>query len=203
MVALADLVEPRHTAVVTVEVQNGVVGPTSPLRELADGARRVELVERIDALCKAARGADVRIVHCTAVFRKDRAGSSTNAPLLAALTKLEGHLDADSDASSLAIETDDRDIVVPRMHGVSPFMGTELDAVLRNIGVRTIVAAGVSLNVAITGLVINAVDLGYSCVVPRDAVVGIPAEYGEQVLENTLRPLAMLTTVEKVAETWR
>jgi nicotinamidase-related amidase len=41
------------------------------------------------------------------------------------------------------------DLVLSRYHGVGPMGGTDLDAVLRNLGVSTIVAVGVSLNVAI------------------------------------------------------
>ena len=57
--------------------------------------------------------------------------------------------------------------------------GTDLDAILRNLGVTTIVAVGVSLNVAIPNLVMDAVNAGYRVVLPRDAVAGIPAEYGD------------------------
>ena len=53
--------------------------------------------------------------------------------------------------------------------------GTELDPVLRNLGIRTIVAAGVSVNVALTNLVFDGVNVGYQVVVPRDAVAGLPA----------------------------
>ena len=48
------------------------------------------------------------------------------------------------------------DLVVPRLHGLSPFQGTELDSLLRNLGVRTIVGVGVSVNVAITNLAFDA-----------------------------------------------
>ena len=56
--------------------------------------------------------------------------------------------------------------------------GTDLDAILRNLGVTTIVAVGVSLNVAIPNLVMDAVNAAYRVVLPRDAVAGVPADYG-------------------------
>ena len=55
--------------------------------------------------------------------------------------------------------------------------GTDLDAILRNLGVSTIVAVGVSLNIAIPNLVMDAVNKGCRVVLPRDAVAGYPAEY--------------------------
>ena len=69
------------------------------------------------------------------------------------------------------------DVVLSRWHGVGPMGGTDLDAILRNLGVTTIVAVGVSVNIAITNLVMDAVNAGYRVVVPRDAVAGIPTDY--------------------------
>ena len=125
---LADLVAPRHTAVVTQELQGAVVGPGAGLRELADEARR---------------------------------------------------------------------------HGLGPMGGTELDAVLRNLGASTIIAVGVSANIAITNLVMDAVNAGYRVVLPRDAVAGIPTEYADAVIDNTLSLLATVTTTGDVLRAWQ
>ena len=94
------------------------------------------------------------------------------------------------------------DIVLPRMHGVSPMAGTELDPVLRNLGIRTIVAAGVSVNVAITNLVFDAVNAGYQVVVPRDAVAGLPPAYVDAVFEHSLSVLATVTTTAQLIAVW-
>ena len=88
------------------------------------------------------------------------------------------------------------------MHGLNPMSGTDLDAVLRNLGVTTIVVTGVSVNVAVTNLVMEAVNLGYDVVLPRDAVCGVPADYADAVIENTLRLLATVTTVDELVGVW-
>ncbi|MFO7281592.1 MAG: isochorismatase family protein, partial [Thermoanaerobacterales bacterium] len=90
-----------------------------------------------------------------------------------------------------------------RRHGIGPMGGTDLDPVLRNLGVTTIVGAGVSVNVAITNLVMDAVNLGYNVVLPRDAVCGVPADYAEAVIDNTLSLLATVTTVDELVEVWK
>jgi nicotinamidase-related amidase len=95
------------------------------------------------------------------------------------------------------------DLVLPRLHGLSPFQGTELDFVLRNQGVRTIVCTGVSVNVAITNLALDAVNAGYQAVIPRDAVAGFPAEYVEMVFQHTLGAVATLTETAAVLEAWQ
>jgi nicotinamidase-related amidase len=81
---------------------------------------------------------------------------------------------------------------------VSPFLGTTLDPTLRALGVGTVVATGVSLNLGIVGLAVEAVNLGYRVVVVRDAVCGVPAEYAEAVLRHTLSLVAMSATTDEV-----
>jgi len=156
-------------------------------------------------LADAARSAGLRVVHCTAEFRPDRAGSATNAPLLAVMAKRPNHLLVGSPEAEVVPELgpDPSDLVVPRLSGVSPFAGTALDVVLRNVGVRTVVATGVSVNLAVLGLAIEAVNLGYRVVVATDAVAGTPAEYADAVLDGTVSLLATRLTVDAIAEVWQ
>jgi nicotinamidase-related amidase len=59
-------------------------------------------------------------------------------------------------------------------------------------------AAVVSVNVAVTNLVMDAVNRGYQVVLPRDAVCGVPAEYADAAIDNTLSLLATVTTADEV-----
>ena len=93
--------------------------------------------------------------------------------------------------------------MLPRVHGLGPMAGTELDPVLRNMGVSTVVAVGVSVNVAIQNLAFDAVNNGYQVVIPRDAVAGVPADYAEAILDNTLSLVATLTTTADLARLWK
>ncbi|MGA9489845.1 MAG: cysteine hydrolase, partial [Mycobacterium sp.] len=72
--ALADLVDPKHTAIVTQECQGAVIGPDAGLAMLADEARRVAL-PNITKLLPTARAAGVRVVHCVVQRRPDGLGS--------------------------------------------------------------------------------------------------------------------------------
>ena len=81
--------------------------------------------------------------------------------------------------------------------------GTGLDPVLRNLGVSTIVVVGVSLNIAIPNVVMDAVNSAYRVIVPRDAVAGVPAEYGAAVIANTLSLLATITTTDDLLGVWK
>jgi nicotinamidase-related amidase len=198
------LVAARHTAVVTMEVQRGVVGDLSTIPALGESARSSDLVSSIARLLDSARAAGASVVHCTAGFRADRASTPRNAPIITALLRRPDHLLEGSPAVELVSELGPElgDHVSSRRHGVSPFGGTSLDATLRGLGISTVIATGVSLNLGIPGLAIEAVNLGYSVVVPRDAVCGVPEDYGRSVLENTVALVATLTTVDDLIRCW-
>lgn len=201
---LSALIDPTSTAVATMECQRGVVGDLATFPALRDAVAETGAVASMVAVVDAARAAGVPVVHALAWFRADRLGSFTNAPLLAYAATIPGQLEEGSPSAQLIPElgpaTDD--IASARRHGVSPFTGTDLDAILRSRGVRTVVAVGVSLNVGIVGLCIEAVNLGYRVVVPTDATVAVPPSYGPAVLANTLAQLATLTDSAAIVSAW-
>ena len=202
MKVLKDLAAPEHTAVVTQECQGAVMGPNAGLAMLADEARRVAL-PNIVRLLPAARAAGVRVVHCLVQRRPDGLGSNQNAKIF---TMGQGHVDITPGTPGAAVlpelGPEPTDLVLSRWHGVGPMGGTDLDAVLRNLGVSTIVVVGVSLNIAIPNIVMDAVNAAYRVIVPRDAVAGIPTEYGEAIIDNTLSLLATITTTDDLLNAW-
>jgi nicotinamidase-related amidase len=201
---LAELVAPAHTALVLQEVQNGVVGSPSVLPALADAAAAVGLVDNCARLAAAARASGIPVFHCTAETRDDGRGANHNARLFLGVNKAPVRLSPGSDAVRVpdAIGVAPEDVVLPRHHGLGPMTGTQLDSMLRNLGVTTIVGVGVSVNIGMTNFAFDAVNRGYQMVMPRDAVAGVPAEYAEAVLANTLHLVAVLTTTADVLAAW-
>ncbi|MGN6474551.1 MAG: cysteine hydrolase family protein [Mycobacteriales bacterium] len=200
---VAALVDPAHTAVVTSECQNSVVGTVSLLPDLA-AAAAATVIPNGARVCAAAREAGVGVVHCVAGRRHDDQGSNANARLFAALLKSPVANILGTAATEVIEEFGvvDSDIVLSRIHGLNPMAGTDLDPVLRNLGVTTIVVLGVSVNVAITNLVMDAVNLGYQVVLVRDAVCGVPASYADLVIDNTLSLLATVVTADELIGYW-
>ena len=199
---LADLIQPEHTAIVTQECQGAVIGPDAGLGQLAEEARRVAL-PNIVRLLPAARAAGVRVVHCLVQRRPDGLGANHNAKIFAIGRGEVNILPGTPGAAVLPeLGPEPTDLVLSRWHGVGPMGGTDLDAVLRNLGVSTIVVVGVSLNIAIPNVVMDAVNAAYRVIVPQDAVAGIPTEYGAAVIANTLSLLATITTTDDLLRVW-
>jgi nicotinamidase-related amidase len=203
-VDLRTLAAPDHSALLTMEMQRGIIGDLANLRDLADEVADLGVIARAAELARAARQAGLRVVHCTAEFRPDLAGSARNSPLLAAMARLPGHLLAGTPAAEVVPELgpDNADLIESRQHGVSPFGGTSLDVTLRNLGVSTVVVVGVSVNLGVLGLAIEAVNLGYRVVVASDAVCGFPRDYAESVMRHSMALLAARATVDEIVSAW-
>jgi nicotinamidase-related amidase len=206
---LRAILEPSTTAVLTMELQQGVVGEGAMMVALVEEMQRTDTLARVRRLCDGARDAGARVVHCTVVARPDGAGSTENCKIFAMSAKQRREQGSTAtDIGSRGAELvegleDPRDIVVPRLHGMTPFTSTALDQILRNLGVRTVVATGVSVNLGVFGMALTALDLGYQVVIPTDAVAGVPREYAEAVLEHSLSLIATLTTTDELLGLWR
>jgi len=175
---LHQLLAPASTAVLTMELQRGVVGDLASLPDLAAEVAATGVLAAAGRLADAARAAGVPVVHCTAEFRPDRAGSAVNAPLLAVMARRAGHLLVGSPEVEVVPELGPApgDLVSARRSGVSPFIGTDLDVTLRNLRVGTVVAT--------------------------DAVAGVPADYADAVMDGTIALLATRLPVAAIAEVW-
>lgn len=187
-------------AVVTMELERGVVGDLATMAQLAEAARERGTLDACGRLVRAARERGRPVVHCLAEWRADRRGTALNTPLTRSLARNPAQILEGTDAVALVAELGDTsaDLRSVRRHGLTPFTGTDLDALLRSLGTRTVIACGVSLNIGVLGLCLGAADLGYRVVVPTDAVVGVPASYGDMVVANTLAMVGTLTTVDEL-----
>jgi biuret amidohydrolase len=202
----AELVAPGHTAVVINEMQRGTVGDRAGLPMLVEAGRPA--VAGAARLVRAARAAGVEVLHCVAASRVDLKASMNNTVFARRARKdAEKNPRNADDVAAFAevvpdIGVEPSDLVVSRLHGMSPFTDTGLDMMLRNMGVSTVVAAGVSLNIGVTGLVIEAVNRAYDVVLVRDACAGVPPEYGDMVIDNSLSLISRVTTVDELLSIW-
>ena len=197
---LSELLDPATTVLLTVECQQGVVGPDGALPELAREARSSGALANVARLVAAAHVSGIQVVHAIAERRPDGRGANHNARLFRAAERLPMQQLSGTPAVRVAtpIEVTEEDLVVRRLHGLSPLQGTDVDALLRNLGCSTLVVTGVSANVAIPNAVFDAVNRGYTAVVPSDAIAGVPSDYTPAMIRHTLALVATVATTDEV-----
>jgi nicotinamidase-related amidase len=83
----------------------------------------------------------------------------------------------------------------------SAFSSSNIDALLRNLGVRSLVFTGVSTSQCVDLTARDAADRGYGCVIVADAVAEDREDYHESTLEQFQRLFGRVaTTAEVIAE---
>jgi nicotinamidase-related amidase len=191
------------TAVLFVECQNGLLGEDSVIRSIAEAARPV--LPAMGRLAAGARAAGAHVVHLTAVPVANNRSTNRRPPLFARMQDRLAAWTPDHPAvqpvAEIGVGPDD--LVLPRHTGFSPTYGTETFNLLRNIGVKTVVVAGISVNVAIPVVAVEATDEDFDVIFPSDAIAGVPPEHVKSMLLHTLPLIGAIKTVDELLSEWR
>ncbi|MGA8708373.1 MAG: isochorismatase family cysteine hydrolase [Steroidobacteraceae bacterium] len=100
-----------------------------------------------------------------------------------------------------ALTPGDDEIVFPKTSS-SVFISTNIDYVLRNLGVRYLIIAGCLTDQCVDSAIRDACDLGYLVTVPTDACVTLTAERHDWSLRNNrgyCRQLSTQRLLEEIA----
>jgi nicotinamidase-related amidase len=179
-----------------------VVGDISVLPALAKAAAPVLPV--IGRLAHGARAAGALVVHLTYVPAVGNRSSNRKPVLFSRILDQMADWTADHPATQVVPEigVDSADLVLVRHSGISPTHGTETFKILRNLGVTSLVLAGVSTNIAVPVVAVEATDEGFDVLVASDAVAGTPAAHSESMLDHTLAFVATTTTTDELLASW-
>jgi biuret amidohydrolase len=132
-------IEPSKTALIVVDMQNDFVAPGAPMQSPA-GLAMVPHLQRALACC---RESGIPVIYTAHVHRADGydMGLLGHAPPIARRDALV----AGSAGAAIFPEVAPRDdeIVIPK-HRFSAFYGTDLEIILRGLGVTTVVITGVT-----------------------------------------------------------
>ncbi len=188
LTSLSDRLEPKHTAIVVVDMQNDFCAEGGQLHKTlgVDMSANGPLAGRIMDLVRAARRAGAMVVWIQANYERRYLSGQ-------ALAKLE-----ERGVESICCEGGtwgwDFFEVAPEpgewtieKHTYSGFHGTELDRVLRFRGIRTLVMTGVATNVCVESTLRDGYFNGYYIVMPEDCVGSAAADLHAGTLENVRR----------------
>jgi ureidoacrylate peracid hydrolase len=87
-------------------------------------------------------------------------------------------------------------------HRYSAFACTELDNILRDRGIRTLVTVGVATNVCVESTFRDGFHRGFYIVIPRDAVGSHNKEAHEATLRSADFLFADVVPVERLSRAW-
>ena len=177
--SLSEVVDPGHTAVVVVDMQNDLASPDGlAARRGGNVSTQRAIIPALQRLLDAARGAGARVVYIQFVTEKSHATMHPSwiyryRVLNWANQALDKRVPEGEWGAEVVEEIAPQhgDIVVKK-HRESAFIGTELDRVLRSNGVRSVIVVGTATGGCVQSTVQDAQWLDYYAVVARDCVPG-------------------------------
>ena len=201
-------IDPAHAALLFIDVQNynaapdgGEYAAMAPaerdarygwfFRSMRDAA--VPNMQRLQAACRRG-GIEVLYTVIESLTRDGRDRSLDYK--ISGLDVPKGSWDA---KVIEAIAPDADEIVLPKTSS-SVFISTNIDYVLRNLGVRSLIVAGCLTDQCVDSAVRDACDLGYLVTTVTDACATLTQERHDWSLRNNRGYCRQITTAEMVEE---
>lgn len=189
-----------RVALLISECQRGVIDPgLSLFSGLVEQVAERGIVAKIKHLAQVFRDSGAPVVHLHVAHPVDYVGVPMTSLIVARSAKTGAMLIGSDDVEPVPeLVPQDGDIVHCRGFSLVAFHGTDLDSVLRNRGITTLVMVGVSSNIAIPGMALCASDFGYQVIVPEDCIAGATPESHAFTITNTLPLYSTLTMAADV-----
>jgi nicotinamidase-related amidase len=191
----------RTPALLISECQNGLVNPeyATTMDQLARQAEERGIIPRIAALADAFRVAGLPVAHATIEPAADYEGFDIASPL-AAVTVRRGEFRAGTPLPEIhpGLTPHDGDLLFPRRTAMTAFFRSGLGQALREREVDTVVLVGISVNIAIPGSAIEAVNRGLPVVIPEDATAATEPDVHEMMFRHVLPALATISSTDDV-----
>jgi nicotinamidase-related amidase len=183
-------------ALLVMDVQNGVVEHYASQPE--------PLLSALQGAVSAARAAGVQVIYVRVAFREGAPEISPRNLLLSAVAK-SGGMGETEPATQVhaAIAPQPGDIVITKKR-VSAFAGSDLDVVLRSLGIESLVLSGIATSGVVLSTLRQASDLDFEITVLRDGCDDTDAEVHRVLLDKVFpRQATVVTSDEWIAHLGR
>jgi len=200
--------DPAKAAVLVVELQNDMVHEAN-LGKKGLGSALTEAVHRRGVLSKVATLLDIARSSAVPVFYINIASKPGFPRPRARIYELAGKRGPSLVEGTWGAETHEAvapaasDHVLTRTTSVDGSYGTGLYAILAQLRREQLAVCGISTTLAVEGIVRASLNRGYEMFVIEDCCAGVPQEWHDWSIRNTLPLLATITGAVEVAAAFR
>jgi nicotinamidase-related amidase len=187
-------IDPRSAALLVMDYQ------VDTLTKFMTIAQSADAIACVPDLIATARDTGMMVIHVVVAFRPGHPEVSPSNPVFFNAVKANGMLVAGTEGAAIhpaAAAREGEPIVVKRR--VNPFVGTDLEMLLRSNGIDTLVLAGVHTSGVVLSTVCQASDLDYRLVVVRDCCADPDAEVHAMLLDIVIAKQAAIVTAAELA----
>lgn len=202
MINLKDKINPNHTALIVIDIQNDFASPEGLL---AKGGRDMSMVEpmlkKLQETIKVAEQAGALVFYIQQIYDRSK------------LTDLQKEqYDLDGKYITCDVNTDGYKFykVNPQSEFVfvkynyNAFSNPELEKTLKKYNIKTLVISGMDTYWCVETAIRNAYDLGYKVVVPEDLLAcnGRHLDLHNRTLELVKKTFGVVSTSEEIKTIW-
>ena len=174
-----DYLDPAKTAVVSIDMHRGHLDPSPDCPCPAPRAR--DIVVPIDAFHARARALGVPIIHVRSVLRRGGVDDVNGIPSawrrtfplhVGDIPNSDAHAIEGSHWTEFVTQVEPQDLIVETKRRLSAFYPTDLDFLLRNMRIETIVLDGGFTDCCVLNTAFDASNHNYRVLVAKDLVRG-------------------------------
>jgi len=206
-----DWVALPDTAVISIDMHEGHLS-TDPMCP-CPAPRGREIIEPVNRFHRAARALGVPVIHVRSVLRKtgedDLGGAHPAAwrtlfPLtVGEIPGIDQHAIQGSRWNDFSTEVRDSDLIVETKRRLSPFYPTDLDFLLRSMGIKRVVLNGGMSDCCVLNASFDASNLGYRVCVAADLVRGTNPEMEDAALKMISLHTGVVMRSDEVVSVWK
>jgi len=135
-----DHIDPKHTAIIVVDMENDFVAEGAPL----DTPMGREIIPKLQQLLAHARETGMRVIYTTHVHRRDGSDMGLYGEIWPPIAMRAGLVDGEPGIDIYHEVAPAENEPVLKKHRYSGFVGTDLDIILRTQKIDTVAVTGVT-----------------------------------------------------------
>ncbi|MDP2726569.1 MAG: isochorismatase family cysteine hydrolase [Dehalococcoidia bacterium] len=208
MLSLADKVDPKHCLLLVVDIQNDFCHPEGSMGRAGQDLSMVdEMMPHLLEVLQEARQVRAPVIFTQAVHSSWSDSQASNTPWRTRLDVLKEEVPRPclegswgADLYEVTLNEGERALTKPRY---SAFYGTELDVMLRAMGIKTLLMTGVATNVCVETTARDGFMRDYQIVFLSDCCATYDRAQHEATLTNIDKYFGMVTTSKEVLNIWK
>ena len=190
-----------HTALLVMDFENDIVHPEGAFKDFgfAQMVADNNVLDKTSQLLTVARSSGVTVIYVSVKFREGYPERPANSGLWQGLHGANALVEGTwgSQIHDQLIPEKGEPIVTKR--GVSAFTASDIEQILHNKRIGTLILAGVATNFVVEGTARQACDLGYDTIVVGDCCASMSQEAHDSSLNTALPFLCTVTNLDEVS----
>lgn len=198
----------EHAAIITIDMHEGHLSEDADCPCPAPRGR--EIIKPLDDFTAKIRELGIPVIHVRSVVRADGADEKLfpsawriTFPYVAGeIPGIADHAKEGTKWNDFSIHVEDTDYTISTKKRLSAFYPTDLELLLRNLGIRTIVLTGCMTECCVLNTAFDGANRDFRIVVPKDLTRGTK-ELEEPALGIISMNLGLVVDSEDLVEYWR